>query len=963
MTAAIIAAILFTSYPNTGLLRVEAASGQSLQDFEEELDYTSRVQSYKKYLDNLRDQNRPDAVYEIPADQYSTYEGMEVRKEENYEGMPGTSIYVEESGMLEYEVLIDKSGLYQLALIYYPVEGKSAAIQRSFFVDGKLPYKELSLIEFQRVWINESDTWKVDNKGNDLRPVQVEAPEWIQSNCYDLEGYISEPLSIYLTEGKHTISIVSRREPMVLNKLVLYNDAPVITYAEKIEKEEKEGALNAPKETLIEIQAEYATKKSSQMLYPQHDQSSPSVYPYSAKVLKNNSIGGETSWNMSGQWIEWEFEVPEDGCYNITLRAKQNFVKGTNVSRKITIDGKVPFEEMNSYAFKYNSGWTMNTLSSKEGEAYRFYLEKGNHTIRMEVNLGQLADIIGEVQEIMSELNAIYRKVIRITGVSPDTYRDYQIEKSIPELAGQLSVCEKRLNVVIDSLREIAGAGSDKETSLINMRDQLKKLAKDVENISKNLGGFKTNISALGTWITLIIKQPLMLDAIYVSAPDTKLPKLKESFIQKLFHELKKLIYSYIVDYNSIGNVAEEGKESTTITVWVGTGRDQANVIKSLVDESFTKNTNINVNVQLVDMNTLLQATVSGQGPDVALSVNNDLPMNYGLRNAALDLTEIADEVKLKEVLGWFRDSALLPLYYEGALYGLPETQTCQVMFYRKDILKELGLEIPKTWDEIKTAMSVLNENQMSLGMQPVEQTWVSLLYQNGGDYYTKDAVKSALDSDEAIKTFIEFTEYYTDYKLDRETSLEQGFRTGEMPIIITDFSTYNNFQVSAPDIKGLWGFTSLPGTVRKDGSIVNTSAGSGVACMIMKNADDKDAAWEFLQWWVSADVQTAYGRELESLMGAAARYPSANIEAFKNLPWPVQDYEALEEQFKQVRGIPQVPGGYYTWRNVNNAFYRVVLAADKKRMVPREALMEYVKYINDEITYKRTEFGMTTAE
>lgn len=94
--------------------------------------------------------------------------------------------------------------------------------------------------------------------------------------------------------------------------------------------------------------------------------------------------------------------------------------------------------------------------------------------------------------------------------------------------------------------------------------------------------------------------------------------------------------------------------------------------------------------------------------------------------------------------------------------------------------------------------------------------------------------------------------------------------------------------------------------------------------------------------------------------MGASARYMTANVEAFANLPWPIQDYRALAEQFENVRGIRQVPGGYFTWRNVNNAFYRVVVSTEEEWMAPREALTEYVNYINDEINHKREEFGMT---
>ncbi len=43
--------------------------------------------------------------------------------------------------------------------------------------------------------------------------------------------------------------------------------------------------------------------------------------------------------------------------------------------------------------------------------------------------------------------------------------------------------------------------------------------------------------------------------------------------------------------------MAEKEEEVKTITIWIGSGRDQANVVKQLIDETFTPITNINVNV------------------------------------------------------------------------------------------------------------------------------------------------------------------------------------------------------------------------------------------------------------------------------------------------------------------------------------------------------------------------------
>ena len=146
------------------------------------------------------------------------------------------------------------------------------------------------------------------------------------------------------------------------------------------------------------------------------------------------------------------------------------------------------------------------------------------------------------------------------------------------------------------------------------MRDQLNEILRDTEKITKMVKAFKTNVSALGTWITNAQQQPLQLDAIYITSPDQKVTEENGSVAAGVVHEFKKLFYSFIVDYNAIGNVAEEGEDSRTITVWIGSGRDQANVIKALIDETFTPETNINVNVQLVEYITAGDVSRTGTG-------------------------------------------------------------------------------------------------------------------------------------------------------------------------------------------------------------------------------------------------------------------------------------------------------------------------------------------------------------
>lgn len=276
------------------------------------------VPLYKEYAAGKGD-NRPGGVIEVDAGSYSRYEengiGMTPTAYENYEGMAGTSIVTAENAIVEYDVTVPESGWYDLSMVYYPIEGKSSEIQRGFFVDGALPYRELADVEFSRIWkvsVEGSVTdakgiavkaWEKDNQGNDMKPSMVEVPEWVTTPLYDSDGYVLENLALYLEQGEHTISIVSRKEPMLLRKLVLGNIQQVVPYQEVKAAWDAQGAQDTSGH-MIRVEAENAVKTSSQMLYPQQDQSSPAVYPSSTKELLNNSIGGN-SWKLSGQWMEW----------------------------------------------------------------------------------------------------------------------------------------------------------------------------------------------------------------------------------------------------------------------------------------------------------------------------------------------------------------------------------------------------------------------------------------------------------------------------------------------------------------------------------------------------------------------------------------------------------------------------------------------------------------------------------
>lgn len=920
---------------------------------------------YPRYADFLRE-NEGDygsGEYIIKGTDYSYIDdnGYQILSSIDIKdnNIDGELLETSENGTVTYEVDIEDAGLYNIALTYYTKEGKASDIERAIFINDELQFQESRITSFERFFMNETDKIEVDNRGNDLKPRQVEVATLSTKAVYDSEGYFTEPLSFYLDEGVNTITLMAIREPLVLESIKVYVEDEIPTYEEysELHSNIKEGT-----NTLKEIQGEDAVLKSSPMLYPISDSSTPAVEPYDAKLIKMNSIGGN-NFKSNGQWIEWEIEVPKTGMYELDLVVKQNFSRGSISSRKLLIDGEIPFKEVEAIAFDYDKDYINVTLSDENDIPYKFYLTEGNHRLRLEVTYGEMAQYMDEIEDGTKNLNEIYRKVLMITGPEPDRFRDYQIESKYPELEDELKTELDRFNEILTSIEETTGGRSDKEAVLVTIISQLEDLTEDIEDIPVYLSDFKTNIGSLGTYLQQIKEQPLQIDRLYLRSSDVEKVDLNDGFFASLKHGFLRLFYSFVVDYNSIGNVADdsESEEDNTVTVWLGSataGRDQANVLKSLIDDNFTKETGIEVNLMLVQMDSLLPATLSGQGPDVALGVTNDLPLNYGLRSALYDLSQFSD---FEEVAKRFDESAMIPYNYGDVYYALPETETFYMMFYRKDILNELGLEPPETWGDVKASLSILAKNNLQFGlptnnMGELMMTYSMMLFQNGGELYNEDGTKTAVDSEIGVETFKTLTEYFTDYTLERDYNFYNRFRTGEMPIGIADYTMYNTLQVSAPEIKGLWDFVEVPGIEQPDGTINNTVAAGGSAVVMLNNSKVKDEAWEFMKWWTSAETQSQYGRELESLMGSAARYPTANLEAISLLPWPSRDFEAIKDQFENVKGIQQVPGGYFTDRNVNNAFYKTVI---EQEIGPREAIGDAAILINDEIAYKRKELGL----
>ena len=886
------------------------------------------------------------------------------------------SVLLDEEGSLTV-AFQGQPGLYNLVIEYDPVAGRSRDVELGVRLGGKLPFQEAGSLVLTRRWRDKGGKIETDLNGNDIRPSQEEITkeerDWLTYTAEDSSGFHTRAL-LFPIEAENTLTLYASRESVHIRSITLRPATELPTYAQY--KAQHAGAKDATV-SLPLIQAELPAWKNDATIVAASDRVSPATTPFKGAKISLNNIGGNT-WSSPGKEIAWEFTPTQTGLYEIRLRTRQNYKRGFYATRTLKINGEIPFAEAQDLRFTYHNGWIIYTVSAGD-EACKFYFEAGKtYTMSMTVTLGDFGDTLGRTQESVSVLNDIYRELLMIIGSTPDTMRDYNLDKQIPDTIEQMLTQAEKLEAIASDIQEIAGFSGSELASLRKMATQLREFHKDPREISKRLRYFKDNIAALNTWMLDAKSLPLDVDTVTIAAPSEPLPKADANFFQMAGYMFQMFAASFVEDYNSLSGTG--GATDTQLTVWSTTGRDQATILNDLIRSTYTPNSKltagktVGVNLQIVQADAILPSVAAGNGPDVRMHAGMQLPINYATRKAAVDLKTVADAADFEKVTARFRESALTPLSFNGGVYGLPEQETYPVMFYRTDILSELGIPAPSldnpwTWEDVIKYLPVLQKKNMSFLMDTGTSvgadvsvgmtTFAMFVYQRGGQFYKDGGIATALDSETAVEAFKFWTKFYTSYGLPTNFNIANRFRTGESPIVIADMTLYNQLIVSAPEIKGLWQMSVVPGTKKDDGTVDHSVRSSVSACIMLSTAQDKAAAWDFMKWWTDTDTQVSYSREMESLLGTSARYPSANVEAMKQLPWSTRDFKVLQAQAAWAKGVPEVPGSYYTPRHINNAFRAVCIKEDADE--PRETILQYARIINDEIYDKRTEFGLPT--
>lgn len=922
-----------------------------------------RQTSYTNYVKKYTDAARPDKTVEVLGKDYDPASVTDAQiTVTTVDGENDVMQWANQEGSVSWTVNIPETGVYNIKMIYEALESNTNDVEFSLLIDGESPYATASRIALSKRWINESEI-KQDSRQNDIRPGQISTPCWQETPLEDIDGLFNEPLEFYMEAGEHTITFESEKAEFAVKSFTFYQYEAPAAYTAPSDSD-----LTQAQGQKITLEGETAAYKSSRTLYPTSDKSSyltSSANGSSPTKTRYNTIGSG-SWTQSTQTVTWEFNVDKAGYYKIGIRGRQDQMRGMYSNRRLYVNGEVPCLEANQIKFYYDTDWSITTPKSENGDDLYFYLQAGTNTISLEAVPGEIGEIMGNLDELVYNINSYYRQIRQITGPDPDEYNNYMIDTAIPSIVPDFKEYAKTLRDKKAEIEKLSGSGGTEAETLEKMAIVLDKCIKKPDLIPEMMSQIKDNITSVSSFVNQYREQPLEVDMIEVATSDQDFTSCDKSFFGSLGFGFKGFIGSFFEDYNALSDEDESAMEC-----WVMLGRDNAEALQQLISSEYNPTAKTKINLKLVQ-GGIVEATFAGKGPDLALFMGGDFPIQLAARGVLTDLTTFSD---FDEVKTRFADDATVLYQYNGGTYGLPCDQTFPMLFYRSDILSEYGIDPAtdlNTWDGLLNCLPTLQRNYLEVGLiLPVMtstggttqvsaitepgNTFAMLLLQQGLNYYNEEQTKTTFDTQEAVNAFDTWTKFYTTYSFQQTYDAFTRFRTGDMPVVIQNYTFYNQLSVAAPEIKGCWGFQPVPGTVQEDGTINHAANSNGSGAIIFTKAADQEGAWDFIKWFTSTDAQVKYGNNIESILGTMGRYATANEEALQQLSWTTSEVNLLLDQLNSQVEIPIIPASYGVTRNVMNAFRAVVNDYDNAR----DTLFWYNKDINDEITRKLEDLGL----
>ncbi len=848
-------------------------------------------------------------------------------------------------------------GLYAVFFDYYPYDGARPENEQavlparlSLRVDGVFPFYECRSVKLEATWLR-STTMSVDRYGDEMVSLPAKAAQWERKALTDAAGRRTEPLLIPLTAGPHDLTLGVEEGTFLLGSVTLGKPETVPAYT---------GSVRAEGDALIVLQGEAFTSANSSSVHAVMEYDG-AVDPYEVEHTRMNTIDSD-SFRNAGESVTWTVDVPADGVYYLALNYRQSDKNGFPVFVDVLVDGKLPSEAFAARPLAYGTGYQTRALEDDKGRKLSLPLTKGKHSLTLRITIEPLREVLEALDETMYEVNDLALEITKVAGTNADRYRDLKLSRYIPDIDARLNACAAKLRKL--EMQYVRWSSSDSGVavmaSMLIAASQLESLAANTDEIPYRIGELSSSSNSanqyLANTVDALLTNNLAIDRIYLYQEGAKLPE-PAGFGSDFSKGFQRFTGSFTSQRYSIS-----ATDPTHLQVWVNRSNQYVQIMQKLIDDGFTRETGIAVDLSVMpDQYKLVLARSSGNAPDVATGINYTIPYELAIRGALADMTQFED---FREVAAPYETGFFLTGTIGDSVYSMPETLNFWVLFYRTDVMDKLGLAVPETMQDVinllpELQMRGLNFYYATAGMLSMRNFHgtTPLLVQNGGSLYYATADKgTALGERASVDGFRSLTDLFTIYNMPVNVdNFYQHFRNGDIPIGIADFYTYNLIRNAAPELEGSWAIALIPGTARDDGTIDRTTCGCAESTVIFKSDPEREAmAWAFIRWWSSTEVQAEFGRMVQVIYGDEYIWPTANLEAFDLLPWDTADKRIVRAFAGSVVDVARVPGTYMLEREMSNAFNDIVVnGANEQTRIDKA-----VKTINREIRRKLEEFG-----
>ena len=426
---------------------------------------------------------------------------------EQYEALQWTN----ESGSVNWNIVVNETGLYVFELMYYTLSGRDQPIEIGLLIDNDYPFTQCQSLSFPRYW-KDNGGLRTDNKGNEFSPEQIEVSGWYTNPAKDISGRFSKPFLFYLESGVHTVTLRSIAEPLAIGSICFSSPIQTEDYASFQSGINKNEYYDGDP---VIAEGEDAYLKSKNSLVSQSDSTSAVATPSDAYINKINYIGGG-NWSQPGDTIEWEVDIPKPGYYIIGFKYRQKYMLNATFYRNLKINGKTVFTEAEQLSFPYSRSWSYMEAADENKNPYLFYFDnQGTHRISMEVTLGPMADICNRLDDAVYNLGSLYRSIVMITGETPDANRDYNLFTQIPDFEDQLRNNINSLSEIAADMGRIMGDKSTTAISVVNNIENVLELMRDNKySAHRYKNRYYSTYASFSAWLNEIGNMPLDIDRI-----------------------------------------------------------------------------------------------------------------------------------------------------------------------------------------------------------------------------------------------------------------------------------------------------------------------------------------------------------------------------------------------------------------------------------------------------------------